>query len=91
VCPSIVDRLNGISASMCGKLRHLKRTDLSSPVWTKFEVSCEMPGTFHRDQTMQVGDVPEFFDGREEFGSCQKSILDQANCGSFWTFGTVRR
>jgi len=38
---------------------------------------------------IELGDIPEMFDGRTTFSSCQNSIRDQANCGSCWAFGAA--
>jgi hypothetical protein len=39
--------------------------------------------------TVQVGDIPDAFDGRDKFSSCQFAIRNQANCGSCWAFGAA--
>jgi len=43
----------------------------------------------NRGMQVDVGDIPESFDGRDKFSSCQFSIMNQANCGSCWAFGAA--
>jgi len=42
-----------------------------------------------RGTQVVAGTLPDSFDGREKFGSCQFSIMNQANCGSCWAFGAA--
>eukprot|EP00811_Abedinium_folium_P000647 NODE_10593_length_1341_cov_5.317957.p1 GENE.NODE_10593_length_1341_cov_5.317957~~NODE_10593_length_1341_cov_5.317957.p1 ORF type:complete len:400 (+),score=42.83 NODE_10593_length_1341_cov_5.317957:93-1202(+) len=37
----------------------------------------------------KVGSIPEAFDARHTWPSCQSLVRDQANCGSCWAFGAA--